>query len=216
MWRKHEQVVQSVKLVSKPICDNSEESPEKEKVGCDNPTSTDNNHDSVEKEVDTIQEVEKNVEERQPNEVIEMSSLINNSVKESNDREGVIINIISSEEENEQSQISMNVDDLISSLEGSEAIQKLLDRNEESDDGKKKVCENLIGSIMSRMEEFNESNTGDSMKLYRLRQSNELPVSVSATTETDLDDEQIVIVRKNKAGKKGKECRKCESMSVSE
>ena len=54
----------------------------------------------------------------------------------------------------------------------------------------------IPGSIMRRMDEFSESNAVDSMELYRIRQSNiDLPVSVFATTETDSDEEQIVIVR---------------------
>ena len=61
----------------------------------------------------------------------------------------------------------------------------------------------ITKSIMRRMDEFSESNAVDSMELYRLRQSNiDLPASFSATTETDSDEEQIVIVRKNKSGKK--------------
>ena len=97
----------------------------------------------------------------------------------------------------------MSVDDIINSLERSEPINKYLD----GDDSEKQVSENnqITESIMRRMDEFSESNAVDSMELYRLRQSNiDLPASVSATTETDLDEEQIIIVRKNKSGKKRK------------
>ena len=125
-----------------------------------------------------------------------------NNLQQSDARE-VIIGITSSEEDNEQSRISMSVDDIINSLERSEPIDKYLD----GDNGKKQVSENnqITESIMRRMDEFSESNAVDSMELYRLRQSNiDFPASVSATTETDSDEEQIVIVRKNKSGKKRK------------
>ena len=114
-----------------------------------------------------------------------------NNVQQSDARE-VIIGITSSEEDKEQSQISMSVDDIINSLERSEPIDKYLDGY----DGKKLVSENnqITKSIIRRMDEFSESNAVDSMELYRLRQSNiDLPASVSATTETDSDEEQIVI-----------------------
>ena len=143
------------------------------------------------------QKFQKTVEETKLNEVnFQMSD---NNVQQSDARE-VIIAITSSEEDKEQSQISMSVDDIINSLERSEPIDKYLD----GDGGKKQVSENnqISESIMRRMDEFSESNA---VELYRLRQSNnDLPASVSATTETDLDEEQIVIVRKNKSGKKRK------------
>ena len=145
-------------------------------------------------------EVPKNVEETKRNEVnFHMSD---NNVQQSDAGE-VIIGITSSEEDKEQSRISMSVDEIINSLERSEPIDKYLD----GDDGKKQVSENnqITKSIMRRMDEFSESNAVDSMELYRLRQRNiDLPASVSANTETDLDEEQIVIVRKNKSGKKRK------------
>ena len=186
-------------------------------------------------------EVPKNVEKTKRNEVnFQMSD---NNVQQSDARE-VIIGITSSEEDKEQSRISMSVDNIINSLERSEPINKYLD----GDDSKKQVSENnqITESIMRRMDEFSESNTVDSMELYWLRQSNiDLPASVSATTETDSDEDQIVIwcqeeqnwekkllfvlpqgqtwmkiklllSGRTKVGKKGKDQRKCELMSDSQ
>ena len=154
---------------------------------------------NLDDEVDAS-EVPKNVEETKQNEVnFQMSD---NNVQQSDARE-VIIGITSSEEDKEQSQISMTVDKIINSLERGEPIDKYLD----GDDGKKQVSENnqITKSIMRRMDGFSESNAVDSMELYQLRQSNiDLPASVSTPTETDLDEEQIIIVRKNKSGKKRK------------
>ena len=152
------------------------------------------------------------MEETEGNEV--NFQISDNNVQQSDARK-VIISITSTEEDKEQSRISMSVDDIINSLKRSEPIDNCLD----GDDGKKQVSENnqITESIMRRMDQFSESNVVDSMELYRLRQSNiDLPVSVSATTETDSDEQQILIMRKNKTGKKGKEQRKCELMSDSQ
>ena len=113
---------------------------------------------NLDEEVDAS-EVPKNVEETKLNEVnFQMSD---NNVQQSDARE-VIIGITSSEEDKEQSRISMSVDEIINSLERSEPIDKYLD----GDDSKKQVSENnqITESIMRRMDEFSESNAVDSME----------------------------------------------------
>ena len=119
-----------------------------------------NKNGNLDDKVDTS-EVPKNVEETEQSEVnFEISA---NNVQQSDARE-VIISITSSEEDKEQSRISMSVDDIINSLERSEPIDKCLD----GDDCKKQVSENnqITESIMRRMDQFSESNAVDSMELY--------------------------------------------------
>ena len=59
---------------------------------------------------------------------------VSDNIVQQSDAQDVIINITSSEEDKEQSQISMSVDDIINSLERCEPIDKCLD----GDDGKTK------------------------------------------------------------------------------
>ena len=165
---------------------------------------------NVNDKVDDTKEVEDSVGKKQQNLVTDISD----NVKVSD----FMIDISGSDEEKQQAALSMNVTEIINALSRSESIEKLLfEKGEDDSDGKNELCEkvtksneedestkdvcnsNMMKSIMTKMADFKELNSVDSMELYRLRQ-NEFPVS--ATTDTGLEDEQVVIVWKNKRKKK--------------
>ena len=101
-----------------------------------------------------------------------------------------------------QTEISMSVNDIIDTLSSNDSVEKVMDTKEGDSRSKKKECGGtLTESIMSKMEDFTESNTVDSMELYRLRQ-NDIPVS--ATTETSSDEDQIIIIRRKNTGNRKK------------
>ena len=114
-----------------------------------------------------------------------------------------MINVTGSiEEEKYQTEISMSVNDIIDTLSSNDSVEKFMDTKEEERRSNKKECGGtLTDSIMSKMEEFMESNTVDSMELYRLRQND---IAVSATTASSSDEEQITIRRRKPSSKRKK------------
>ena len=98
-----------------------------------------------------------------------------------------MINISGSDEEKQQAALSMNVMEIINALSRSELIEKLLfEKGEDDSDGKTELCEkvtksneedestkdvcnsDMTKSIMTKMADFKELNSVDSMELYRL------------------------------------------------
>ena len=128
-------------------------------------------------------------------------------ITESDSANDMKINVASSDEE--KGNFSMKISEIIESLSTNDPIEKILDDAKNDTDSKTQVCD-ITETIMSKMKNFEESNTADTMEMYRLRQPEYSSVSATTASSSEQekptasssdDEKQVIIYRKKKHGK---------------